>query len=272
MVTRYRLDPEVVDLIGFCSKNPTPMLPHLHELRDYGQYWFVTITPYGTDIEPHVPPKEQVMETFKRLSDAVGPDAVAWRYDPILLTETYTMERHLEDFGRMTRNLSGYTTSCVISFVDLYQKVKRNFPTLRALTHEEKMELGKQMIQIANDSGMTLRPCAEGNDLERYGADCGGCMTVSLYEKALGCHLNAPRRKNQRGGECACLLGTDIGAYDTCGHLCRYCYANTDAALVKENMLRHDTASPFLMGNLLPGDTVHEAKQERWADDQLILS
>ena len=158
MVTRYRLDPEVVDLIGFCSKNPTPMLPHLHELRDYGQYWFVTITPYGTDIEPHVPPKEQVMETFKRLSDAVGPDAVAWRYDPILLTETYTMERHLEDFGRMTRNLSGYTTSCVISFVDLYQKVKRNFPTLRALTHEDKMELGKQMIQIANDSGMTLRP------------------------------------------------------------------------------------------------------------------
>ena len=272
MVTRYRLDPEVVDLIGFCSKNPTPMLPHLHELRDYGQYWFVTITPYGTDIEPHVPPKEQVMETFKRLSDAVGPDAVAWRYDPILLTETYTMERHLEDFGRMTRNLSGYTTSCVISFVDLYQKVKRNFPTLRALTHEEKMELGKQMIQIANDSGMTLRPCAEGNDLERYGADCGGCMTVSLYEKALGCHLNAPRRKNQRGGECACLLGTDIGAYDTCGHLCRYCYANTDAALVKENMLRHDTASPFLVGNLLPGDTVHEAKQERWADDQLMLS
>ena len=98
MVTRYRLDPEVVDLIGFCSKNPTPMLPHLHELRDYGQYWFVTITPYGTDIEPHVPPKEQVMETFKRLSDAVGHDGTAsgglWAYDEESL-RLYDELRHL---------------------------------------------------------------------------------------------------------------------------------------------------------------------------------
>ena len=54
-VTRYRLDPEVVDLIAFCSKNPAPMLEHMDALKDYGQYWFVTITPYGWDIEPNVP-------------------------------------------------------------------------------------------------------------------------------------------------------------------------------------------------------------------------
>ena len=35
-VTRYRLDPSVVDLIGFCSKNPAPMLPHLDELDRLG--------------------------------------------------------------------------------------------------------------------------------------------------------------------------------------------------------------------------------------------
>ena len=52
MVTRFQLNPEVVDLIAFCSKNPAPMLPHLLELRDYGQYWFVTITPYGEDTIP----------------------------------------------------------------------------------------------------------------------------------------------------------------------------------------------------------------------------
>ena len=66
-VTRYRLDPEVVDLIGFCTKNPAPMLPRLELLKPYGQHWSVTITPYGRDIEPHVPPKEQVMESLKRL-------------------------------------------------------------------------------------------------------------------------------------------------------------------------------------------------------------
>ena len=32
-VTRYRLSPDVVDCLVFCTKNPAPMLPHLPELR-----------------------------------------------------------------------------------------------------------------------------------------------------------------------------------------------------------------------------------------------
>ena len=63
-VTKYSLLPEVVDLIAFCTKKPLPMLLFLDELKPYGQYWFVTITPYGRDIEPNVPDKETVMEGF----------------------------------------------------------------------------------------------------------------------------------------------------------------------------------------------------------------
>ena len=48
-VTRYAINPDVVDLIGFCTKNPAPMLPRMELLRPYGQYWFVTITPYGPE-------------------------------------------------------------------------------------------------------------------------------------------------------------------------------------------------------------------------------
>ena len=76
---------------------------------------------------------------------------------------------------------------------------------------------------------------------------------------------------NQRNGQCACLLGVDIGAYDTCGHLCRYCYANADTALVKENMMRHDPMSPFLLGGSMQGDVIHEAKQKSWVDGQMRL-
>lgn len=47
-VTRYAINPDVVDLIGFCTKNPAPMLPRMELLRPYGQYWFVTITPLRT--------------------------------------------------------------------------------------------------------------------------------------------------------------------------------------------------------------------------------
>ena len=270
-VTRYRLDPSVVDLIGFCSKNPAPMLPHLETLRDYGQYWFVTITPYGRDIEPHVPDKEQVMEDFKRLSDAVGPDSMGWRYDPILINEQYPVERHIWAFEHMAKTLSGYTESCVISFLDLYEKVKRNFPEARELRREERITLGKAFAQIGRSYGMTIRACAEGTELAPYGVNCEGCMTVEIYEKALGTRLSVPRRKNQRGGQCACLLGADIGAYDSCGHLCRYCYANSSAELVRRNLRCHDPDSPFLLGGPLPGDRIHEAKQECWRDDQLRL-
>ena len=86
-VSRYRLDPSVVDVIGFCTKNPAPMFPHMDLLKDYGQYWFVTITPYGRDIEPNVPDKHRLLDDFKRLSDLVGLNSIGWRYDPIFISE-----------------------------------------------------------------------------------------------------------------------------------------------------------------------------------------
>ena len=108
-VTRYELNPDVVDLIGFCTKNPAPMLPKMDLLRPYGQYWFVTITPYGPEIEPHVPPKETVLRDFIALSEIVGPDSIGWRYDPIFLSDTYTIERHIQEFTRMAAALVGHT-------------------------------------------------------------------------------------------------------------------------------------------------------------------
>lgn len=271
-VTRYSLSPDVVDLISFCTKNPSPMLDKMDHLAPYGQYWFVTITPYEKDIEPNVPDKQKVMEDFKRLSDRVGVDSIGWRYDPILVDSQHSVQWHIGKFEEMAKNLSGYTKTCVISFIDIYKKVEKNFPQARAVSHQDKMTIGKAFIEIAGNYGMTIRPCAEGTSLAPYGADCSGCMTVKTYETALHSNLAVPKRgKNQRNGECACLLGTDIGAYDTCGHLCRYCYANTDPDLVKENMRKHDPKSPFLLGNLNPEDIIHEADQRSWIDRQMRL-
>lgn len=271
-VTRYSLSPKVVDLIVFCTKNPEPMLPHMDALQPYGQYWFVTITPYGKEIEPNVPDKEKVMESFKKLSETVGIDSVGWRYDPVFIDGVYSIERHIAEFEKMARTLSGYTKTCVISFIDIYKKVERNFPEIREVSKADRLRLGRELIEIGAEYGMTIRPCAEGNELEPYGADCAGCMTVSTFETALHSHLDVPKRKNnQRNGQCACLLGVDIGAYDTCGHLCRYCYANTSAALVNENRKKHDPKSPFLLGDHRPGDVMHDAVQKSWIDGQMRL-
>lgn len=272
-VTKYSLSPEVVDLIVFCTKNPAPMLPYMDILQPYGQYWFVTITPYGKDIEPNVPEKETVLEDFRKLSRIVGTDRIGWRYDPIFIDETHSLSWHKIQFEKMAGFLSGYTHSCVISFIDIYKKVERNFPHVKEVSHSDRILIGKEFIRIAKKYKMTIRPCAEGEELAQYGADCSGCMSVHVFETALHAHLDVPKRKqNQRNGECTCLLGTDIGAYDSCGHLCRYCYANANEQLVQENRRRHDPLSPFLIGNTMPGDVIFEAKQKSWIDRQLRLS
>ena len=73
-VTRYSLNPEIVDLIGFCTKNPAPMLKYMDLLKPYGMYWYVTITPYGKEIEPRVPEKEKVIEAFQKLQEKMPWD------------------------------------------------------------------------------------------------------------------------------------------------------------------------------------------------------
>ena len=88
-VTRYRLSPDVVDVIGFCTKNPAPMLPHMDLLKPYGQFWYVTITPYGKDIEPNVPDKHRVIESFITLSKHIGRKRMVWRYDPVFVNQKY---------------------------------------------------------------------------------------------------------------------------------------------------------------------------------------
>lgn len=269
-VSRYRLDPSVVDVIGFCTKNPAPMFPYMNLLKDYGQFWFVTITPYGRDIEPNVPDKHRLLDDFKRLSDAVGIQSIGWRYDPIFISERYSAAYHLRAFETMASALDGYTETVVISFIDLYPKVRRNFPKAREVTQEQRLMLGKVMIDIAAAHGMTVKPCAEGDELAPYGADCSGCMQIRDYEKAIGKPLHAPKRKGARK-ECACYLACDIGAYNTCRHLCRYCYANAEATRVLENSRLHDPESPFLIGGYRDGDVVHDVPQESWVERQMRI-
>ena len=119
-ITRYRLTPDVVDCIGFCTKNPEPMLKYMDLLKPFHQFWYVTITPYGKEIEPLVPNKLKVLESFRRVADIVGPSCMGWRYDPVFISDTYPVERHIRAFEYMAKALSGSTSVAVISFIDLY--------------------------------------------------------------------------------------------------------------------------------------------------------
>ena len=269
-VTRYELNPSVVDMIGFCTKNPAPALRYMDLLKPYGQYWFVTITPYGKDIEPNVPPAASVIQAFRTLSETVGIDSVGWRYDPILLNGEWTAERHITAFREMAAELSGYTHTAVISFIILYEKVRQNYPEAKTVPPETQIRITEEFVRIGKEHRITIKPCGDSSALKSTGADCSGCMTVRTFETAIGQNLNvSPNPLNRK--ECACYLTGDIGAYNTCGHFCRYCYANADRELVKRNMRQHNPYSPFLVGNEMPGDLIHQAKQKSWADPQMRL-
>ena len=170
----------------------------------------------------------------------------------------------------MAAVLAGHTHTCVISFIDLYEKVRRNFPQVQGVSRADRLTLGRAFVEIGRQYGLTIRPCAEGDELAPYGADCSGCMTQQIFETALHRRLHLPPGKNSRK-ECACFMTADIGAYNTCGHLCRYCYANYSKELVTQNMRQHDPQSPFLIGHSLPGDVIHQAQQESWVENQLSL-
>ena len=270
-VLKYRLDPAVVDALCFCTKNPQPMLSRLGELNAFRQFWFVTVTPYGREIEPLVPEKARVLESVRQLSAWVGERAVGWRYDPVFITERYSLEYHLRSFEKMSAALSGYVNSCVVSFIDLYEKTRRNFPQAKAVSPDEQKRLIQAFVEIGRKHRISIRTCCENADLAQYGADVSGCMTRAVLEKALDCRLNVPKSKKSPRAECECLLGADIGLYNTCPHGCVYCYANYDRRTVEQNFQQHDPHSPLLIGHLREGDKIIEARQESYVSAQLSM-
>ena len=271
-VTRYNLSPDVVDCLAFCTKNPEPMLKYLDEIDKYKQYWFVTITPYGKDIEPNVPNKEKVIESFKKLSKHIGVDAIGWRYDPIFIGNNFDVNKHIYYFEKIAKELKNYTHNCTISFLDLYEKVKRNAPEIKLPNQEEQIQIAKAFSKIGKENNMVVHSCCEKTYLSQYGLKCNGCMSKEIVEKAIGCNLNPPNSRKNLRESCNCLMGNDIGAYNTCGHLCKYCYANANKGFVIENMKKHNDNSPFLIGGSEEGDKITVAKQKSWKIENMQIS
>ena len=269
-ITKYLLKPEVIDVLVFCTKNPAPMLDRLSLLSAFDMFWFVTITPYGKEIEPLVPAKAQVISSFQRLSALVGSGRMSWRYDPIFITEQYSVSYHIEQFHQMAEALSGCTDQCVVSFIDLYEKTKRNFHGIRRVTDSEQETLIAAFSEIAKRNRLQIHLCCENANLVREHVDADGCMTKAVLEKALGCRLDVPQKKTARQ-ECACLLGADIGAYNTCPHGCLYCYANYDQETVKKNQKLHHASSPLLIGEVTADDMIKQAEQKSWKNGQISI-
>ena len=271
-VTRYELTPDKVDCVQFCSKNYEPILDHLQPIISrFPTYFHYTITAYGKDVEPGVPTIEKSVETLKKLSAIVGRQRLAWRYDPVLLTDKYTIDRHLGTFESMAKELTPYVDRCIFSFVEMYKKVEVNMPELIPLSVEDMDILARGFGEIAAKYGLYMQTCGNNGDYSRFGIHSSGCMTLDMIGQANDIEFRKLKHKGMRQG-CGCIETRDIGAYDTCLNGCKYCYANKRPQKAVENYKDHDPDSPLLLGHLKDTDVIQQGAQKSFRKKVVEIS
>ena len=264
-------------LVVFWSKNPRPMLAYLDELdnRNLNYYFQFTLNDYDAErIEPRVPPVTARIETFRQLSERLGRDRVVWRFDPLILTDKLVVKDLLEKVKRLGDQIAPLTSRLVFSFIDIaaYKKVAANMERggvqAREFTPDEMEEMAAGIGSLVKEWGLAAGTCGELRDLDRYGIEHNRCVDDRLimkcfhHDRALmefigaryvepdmfanpsgGWVLDEYRKDGRQRKACGCIMSKDIGEYNTCPHLCHYCYANTNNATAEANWNRHK-ASP----------------------------
>lgn len=258
--------------IVFWSKNPKPLIPYLNEIDALGiDYYFqFTVNDYDdVGFEPRVPDLAQRIATFQELSRLIGKERVVWRFDPICLSSTIDVAEILNRIEKIAERISAYTEQLVFSFVDVseYAKVKRNIKknddwVLREPNAKEQDELAQGISKIATHYNLQAFTCGEPRSFEQFGINPNKCVDGNLFarickydnfklQKYLGIqkdqcsmieqnfNVQLCKSKGQRKA-CGCIESKDIGMYNTCKHMCIYCYANHSEKVVLKNSSLHD--------------------------------
>lgn len=249
-----------VDLIMFCSKNPLPMINKLKMLK-VPVLFHVTITPYSKDVEPNIPDKRLIIDGVKKLSLVLSIDNVVVRYDPIFLSDKYNVDYHIKAFDKLCKNLNGYVNKIIVSFMDEYKNVRSNKNILkyRAFTREDYKKIGEAFSKSAYDNGMSVQTCFEDEDLTQYGFVKGECLSHELAYILTGKKFKSSNVRKEK--KCECVQMVDIGDYNSCMHMCKYCYANYDEKVVSSNFERHDDNSSLLIGSIQSDDVIKVRKK-----------
>lgn len=263
--------------IVFWTKNPTPIIPLLPMIdeQNIDYYFQFTLNDYETEkFEPNIPSLQSRIATFKTLSQRLGSDKVIWRFDPILIGEGISPNIILQRISRIGDCLHGFTNKLVISFVDInaYQRVQNNIKrsdiSLREPLQHEILQIAEKLQTLSTKWGIHVTTCCETVDLEKFDIKRNKCIDDKLLHRICSpqnlklkkfinqfsqrntlfniCKEPIPKDPGQRQ-ECGCVISKDIGMYNTCGHLCVYCYANTSKELVLKNLKRKNDSFDMII-------------------------
>jgi DNA repair photolyase len=240
--------------------------------KGIGYYFQITLNDYEKEgLEPNVPPLLDRIATFKELSIRLGKHRTIWRFDPLILGNNLSIDDLLFKIEHVGEQIHSYTDKLVFSFADInmYRKVINNLNKLDTTYNEfssQDIEYFTEKLSVLNKKWkLTLATCAEDIALDKLNIVKNKCIDDELIhrimpqDKALCEWLgfkpftadlfssNYPSVKNLKDkGQrkaCGCIISKDIGMYNTCNHLCTYCYANSSSNLVQSNFSKHNDNS-----------------------------
>ena len=175
--------------IVFWSKNPRPLIKYLPilERRGIGCYIQYSLNNYEAEgLEKNVPPLEHRIDTFKQLVERLGEGRVIWRFDPLVLSDTISIDSLLEKIENIGNKLLGYTEKLVFSFADIlsYRKVQENLKkaniNYQEWTESQMREFAQRLSELNGRWGYELATCGEKIDLTEFGVKKNHCIDDDL--------------------------------------------------------------------------------------------
>ena len=166
----------------------------------------------------------------------------------------------------------------ILSYRKVKANLEKNHIPYHEWTEMQMLEFAKRLAELNKKWGYTLATCGEKVDLQQFGVEHNHCIDDALiirfaYEDKklmdflkvktypmpvpnlfgesesmpndailLPNNTYATHGDNRDKGQrlfCGCIVSKDIGEYNTCPHLCEYCYANTSKEAAVLNRKRH---------------------------------
>lgn len=231
------LAPPHARAIVFWTRMPLPILPHVRELESRGLPFVVhvTLTGLGPPLENSPFTEEQRLDALQRLADAVGPQRVWWRYDPIVVSEKLGADHHLRTFERLLDKVAPCTDRVTISLLDPYVKTRRHLSTVAGAIgpicyttggDAPTQHLLSRLASMATQHGLSVFSCCEPAVDSATGIQPGSCIDAVSLNHLFGLDLPVAKDPGQRPA-CGCAASVDIGTNNTCLSRCLYCYATT---------------------------------------------
>ena len=166
----------------------------------------------------------------------------------------------------------------ILSYRKVKANLEKSHIPYHEWTEPQMLEFAQRLAELNKKWGYTLATCGEKVDLQQFGIEHNHCVddaliirfayedkklmdflkvktfpmpvpnlfgeSESLPEDAIILPNNtyATHGDNRDKGQrlfCGCIVSKDIGEYNTCPHLCEYCYANSSKEIAVRNWKEH---------------------------------